>query len=638
MQRKKFNRIFILLILIVIDRILFNKLRVATTALKNQELLKMKFAGYILDYLGEWIYNEHLQTSVDSEQIIEVFGKNGNLSSLYNWEKDEEELQRMLDDLTVVMYATFNKDSKYYKSDICWIIIIQTTKAICGKLVLPPRKCHFPWGHNWYQFSICIPRFLMFAHYMYYTVHNKYEANLENSLTMYVPAYIENPRSSMGWHRNSANSIMMTIPYLGAHIAMNKYPVILNSKDMLYLNELIKMETVHSGEGLYADGGYLFHNNLRAYGYINSVYLDFKLLIKLTNSGNLEKIDYIHKMLEHPEIDLHYGPLFSRTNSSDSKWKGDLGFFSIDSMKIVSVKQKDWMLQFFGQLKHLCFYEADRRHSIYAQYWVFGRQIYYKNTENIIREKWITFYPGVISLNNEIIRIASKTGGTHTFTPKQGDSIIVNSGYSIGMRNAYTIEQFNLSVIEMILITKSGYSVVYEIKKTSSDIDKTIKVSVNFGKFVTHVENHIYSFENNYSILNICSNRTLKRVSQDGDGTHIENLGVLQCEPNAENLVAFSNVHESRNQFGEISIDKFHTVEKLTLEYSDFHLFLIDNSRKEVTVAKSQPRPAEHIDFDSTLLGRKFTKLQPVTATLVNGHIYRDFVNYKRAYTKFNYY
>lgn len=519
---------------------------------------------------------------------------NGDEVQDYAWNTNSEAFLDVILRIQGAMVLTTIKESSYYRNDKIWAMVKHFITTVQDKIPFRPTDHSFPWGENWYQFSISYPRFLVLAAYLHYKVYKRKDKTIQGYLSNYISQYYHKAPpnqkgfGSMGWVRDGPNAIMMCVPYIGGKILMKTLDE-KNDSNVLYTTNYLDLKETLSGEGVYPDGGFVFHTSLRAYGYIYSSYQDFCLLSKYFGKS-IAKFNKMFEVLEHPTIERHWGPMFTRSPSVVSKRKGGrLGFFTMDSIKFVIAKTHNWTLGFNGQSKNLCFYESDGANYSWAQIWIGARVFMYKDSD----EKWyrdlVPYYPGVISFDNKVVEFRSRTSTTTTFLPAYAKTMICVLESVIGIRNEYRIAHsgYFLEVAEMMLITENGYHVHYRIETAADEI---LYVSINLDqKGVDETTNnglgerHIFKRNNSFVYDRNVVKKTIKHPDSGVD------LVSLQAKPRRTNniyQVRFSNLHEKINDAISAPTNNRIETHQNVLSYTDGedYLWLFDRTTKTAAV------------------------------------------------------
>lgn len=407
-----------------------------------------------------------------------------------SWFSDTEVFGSMIKTLHNMLSSTVRKNSRHYRSEVIWKIIDHAIRECSKKLPSEPRTFSFPWGENWYQFSITYPLFLVAVSYIREAEFGRVDLFTSRHLTSYISNYFKPSEKgviSMGYLRDGANAIMMAVPYIGGHLLMNTYSA--SDKSIVYAKKYCRLDPVKEGEGLFADGSYITHTSLRGFGYLTSAIEDFRLVSKFFDFDNtIALINRSLEKTEHPGIPLHFGPWFSRTGGQGSKanyTNGRLGFYVLDHMRGVSVKTDNWIVAFNGQQPALCYYESDQTNYAWAQYWVGARRFMYADTESSIHKKLLPYYSGVMSYNNRLLEIRSPSTTTTTFLPNKASCIICQLPECVAMFNKYYIKyaDFVFDVEELNIITSSGGHFYYRIVPNQQlQAANPMNIGVNFGK------------------------------------------------------------------------------------------------------------------------------------------------------------
>ncbi len=598
-----FGIIGLIFIIAVILFLIFNRKEVVLEELDDID----KYSNYILEYAISIQKLDDLSAQV----VIDNFQFDNTLYIVsddpnYVWNRDAEaflEVILAIQDLAVI---TTNKNSIYYKSEDIWKIVEFFIERVMAVMPIPAPTLTVPWGTNWYQFSISYPRFLVICAYLYRRLFEEPNLYIERVLSNYISNYFKNPDPgkfgvmSLGYLRDGANAIMMAVPYVGGHLLSKDLD--LDDKINTYVRDYVSLNFVKSGEGLFPDYGYVFHLVLRAYGYIYSSIADFELMSKIYGLG-IEKLSNIYKIMEHPTIPLHFSPYFTRSYSCSSNRRGELGFYTIQSTLVCSIKTKDWLLQFNGQRDNLCFYEADKTYENLAQLWTFARVFLYLDSDSSWFKELVPYYPGVVTYNSTLQPFPTTTTTTTVFNPKNSKTILVKGEGYIGMWQSFDMKHDNsnwdVSAEELILVTKLGYHRVLKILPRNMS-DNTLTISINLGteraiksntiglggKVVQFEKNTSYIYSNinttfEENVIHPKTSKLLKRV-------YVEPTLDL-IDENIEGTVAYSNLHSDINEVKVIPTIKKIDLMGATLEkdpkYPDY-LFLHDRARGVVSVGK----------------------------------------------------
>lgn len=302
---------------------------------------------------------------------------------------------------------------------------------------------------------------------------------------------------SMGWTRFVPNAIMMAVPYIGAKLITRKFSR--NDPICLYILDELEYPKISEGEGVYDDGGFVFHTSLRAYGYLYEAFKDVLVVAKFLNVLHTQKLINCFKILEHPHISSTFSPWFTRTNRrifGGFGHYGSYGFHVLDSIRGIVAKTEKFKFIFNAQCNHLCYYEADQTNFKWGQIWLGARIFNYPDSYGFWYQELVSHYPGVISYNNITCEIKtpydpnvdSTTVTTKTIMPTIGESIICSSldMNVIGIRNHYKIisPSYKNEVIELTLVTEDGYHTYISVLPLDTTLNSTdpIIISLNLGK------------------------------------------------------------------------------------------------------------------------------------------------------------
>lgn len=423
----------------------------------------------------------------------------------FAWTTDTEEFGSIINIMDTFVQSTNTPKSIYYKSTRLWDIVREALGIIQKKLKFPPTANRVPFGTNWYQFSISLPRLITAATCLYETQFGRPDDFLEGFMQRYVLSYLPTPVKSMGWVREGPNIVMMSVPYFGAHILLGDFEDTLDITEVKEVLKTANFQLVTSGEGLYPDGGFWFHGKLRAYGYITSAFNDYVLVNKLFDYTSFNQFYKAFEKIEHPTIRRHFGPWFGRALGMTSNNKtGKLGFYRIDSIAGVSCKTARWLLSFNGQHPTLCAYESDQANYLLCQFWIFARMMMYHDAEASLQPALVTRYPGVVSFDNKLVEMRSTTTTTDQFFASDAHTHICQLDGLLGFYTEFSFPELNIKTWELILVDEStdGYYCLQWLKSVRNVSNSQIYKSVNLGSAgVRYNESPgvVYKFPNDYT-------------------------------------------------------------------------------------------------------------------------------------------
>lgn len=535
------------------------------------------------------------------------------------WYADSETFGSFVNTLNALMAATIDPTSRFYKSESIWKMLRHAIREIEAKLPSVPENYKFPWGVNWYQFSVSYPLFLVSTTYMHRRLFRRDDEFMTRHLSSYIANYFKDPPTSkgiisMGWLRNGPNAILMAVPYIGGHLFLNDWNE--HSTGMEYIRSYVTLKFVTTKDGFYPDGSFVFHTELRAFGYITSAYQDFVLVSKflgITNS--LKAVHLALAKSEHPTIPRHFGPWFNRTARQYSSFSrlGKLGFFVYDHMRGISAKTADWIISFNGQQPDICFYESDASNYSWAQYWTMARRFMYKDTPENIYKQLLPYYPGIWSYGRQAIDIKSQTTTTETYLPAEASCIICKMGdEAIGMYNKYIVDMAGnyFDVTELTLVTRIGVHCYYNIKPNISlAASNTLTLGVQVDELSPEGRLAGEGAEFGKRFAKTCSfvypgvlGKTLTDEIDDPMDAN-KKLTVLYIEPRLDSggsECGFSNVH-SESGHNELivppQIDRIETAQ-FTLIFSDVKSVLIlQNKITKTAVVSTDMGPIYRTDL-----------------------------------------
>lgn len=454
--------------------------------------------------------------------------QNSNLVWEYDWGgADSGQFTDMLNTFEPIVISVCQPNSEFYKNDKAWTFIENFIDMVRTKIRTGIKlNQRVPFGNNWYSFSITWPRILCAINFFYHKVYNKYNEYFNTIMKTMVNYLIPTPRKSMGWTRNGSNAVMMLTPYAICHVLIGDWDQVKNTEDVLETLKDVELSLSVSGNGLYHDGSFLFHNTplrnvpggegyLRAYGYLTSAFTEYVFLNRfLDMTGHTNTPIAINKIL-HPTIPLHFPSWFARTGKmthDTSQFAGKLGMHTIDTIKGISVLAPTFALQFNGQSSILSYSEVDIKNSTFPLISIFMRRRLFNNTDPLILPKYVPYYPGIVSHNLTPIVYPVESTDSRMVTTQQYfptrvkcalAKIGLDSGFYpnelsnknikderlsvIGMVNSFYLDKEGIEVFEACLVTAMSMTSYLEL----DDISGRTR-SVGFGKNIEKISEHEY--------------------------------------------------------------------------------------------------------------------------------------------------
>ncbi|XP_072758713.1 uncharacterized protein [Anoplolepis gracilipes] len=309
----------------------------------------------------------------------------------------------------------------------------------------------FPWGNNWYQFSISST--LMLFYYMLIT-----ETKENQKIAIYmILSIIKTPKKSLGMGRDQANSVYMALPWIVAHYHNGDIENASKHPDYMYVVNYIKLQPVKEckKEGLYLDYTYITHTDCLAYGYLSEIENMSLPLLYFDNcilKNFLSKWERCKKILAHPTIP--YGPIGFYTRSDalksfaykDSK----LGIEVIPTCLFIRMYGKDYSFVVRGQNSWIAYYESDQTYCDMAQYWVQYRNVHFTGQEyeptfpdvGFFYEKFFYTKENPRQPVKERCTIPSTTSTTTTFRTSPNRCQLVKAGFVFSYANIGMMRHF----------------------------------------------------------------------------------------------------------------------------------------------------------------------------------------------------
>lgn len=510
-------------------------------------------------------------------------------SDLKEWSSDVTVLANLGARLLKLTKALANQtknssflDKKYLDA------IITSCQALQTKIEAWPYKDNtFPWGANWYQFSVSIPYYFVCIYYLLRNIYNWAPTEIDKVKTAgisWISKLTQSPKKGIGWTRTGPNTILMGMPWTVVQYWNGVLDEIKTQDDVVYMMAQANVNTVVSGEGMRPDGGYIFHTNVRAYGYVASSLKSANILNCLLSNNFGEMYQYLSNLMCHPNIDANLAGLFSREPTVKRFMNaGQFGAFAQFSGGVLTYKQSDWFIQMMGCIKGVAYYEADKAQDRWAPAWIMLREMWTRGS--LIRQydsKTLTCFPGYTRMKSDVSgespAFPTKTSTTTSMIPAQASSacliqddisILLSSwivDVSVEPKCYYTLLN-GYQYSEITWLDKRGRTTLVYFK--AADIEKeTVVHTMELGVVLQTQKNGVIRFTNGkniYAIVGTTSNGELTDIGfRDG---HTEKQMPFYIEPvkdgNGNYLFAYSVWFDNSSE----NIDPIYTSVNLIYNY-----------------------------------------------------------------------
>lgn len=297
-------------------------------------------------------------------------------------------------------------DEKVYEKTKSIINIIYTNL----EKKINHNKLQVPYGSNWYEFSISIP-FIYINHIIVAIKRN--DTDLENMIQKYctqiLKINVKPNKSYFSINRDGPNAAMMGYTYWISKIMteykFSKYEFYNDNVTEKILN-LYYGNYVNQGEGIYSDGTYIFHTNVRAYGYIIMLlvlmwFYDYMVGNTIKTIRRKEHVWSCLRNIIHPTIKRigctlinRNGEYLSTLNIKNAIKLPHLIYMSIGH--IVSYMATDFTIQYMCATKKWAAYETKRQEDRFYYVNVLGRRLLTNNSAEIIVNGEEMYEPGIL--------------------------------------------------------------------------------------------------------------------------------------------------------------------------------------------------------------------------------------------------
>nr|WOZ57612.1 ODV-E66 [Menippe mercenaria nudivirus] len=338
---------------------------------------------WIIDYKYKpGYYNEFI---LPQDYDVETQGR-----KWANWHQDETGIQTICN-LFNKSAGYINKYSKTSKNGRLglklweeWIMAF--LEELEKTEVVNPTFQGFPWGKNWYQFTISAP-----TNMAYYIVNKGNSRAVNRHASKAIQYLIKDPEHSLGYTRDKANSAMMLFPWTLSHMITGTLDKTHPSyKYAVTQYDLRPNKTLKANEdGIHLDYAYLTHNGVYAFGYldsINAIYPDTSQIIADVRNLDLDyHIDQIHSKLWHPTIPLSGSTLFHRRRERKcGLYKGRTKTpkaMVVPTMRYLRLFSEDYQWSVRLGQRTIAYYECDQVVYDMGLYSCFCKQAFYHSDD-----------------------------------------------------------------------------------------------------------------------------------------------------------------------------------------------------------------------------------------------------------------
>lgn len=394
-----------------------------------------------------------------------------------NWDTDSSNLGAISDALKHALQYTYHNpnatNSKLVRliADDFMIRFYEKLKASSITTSTGPK---IPWGTNWYEMSVSATTMLAY----YLLLPNCSLPDLAKEIIFMI---IPNPKKSLGYTRDGANSVYFAGPYLLAHNVDGTVEEAMSISEYKYVKDYISLPIQRSQgvDGFHLDKTFLFHGGLPAYSYLSTLDSDlssyFYKLDRTIKSSPATKWQAVKDIIRHPSITVAVMGATGRVNnlSMASNITSQYGIQVMPMQRFIRYFTKDHQFSMRGQEPWLGFYESDHTNDSNAMYWTQYRNVH------TAKSKTQTQFPdmGFICSKNEtqLIRIPSTTTTTEVFKPADATSyVLAYKRYGI-LYQRYKITQFGAQeVTELVIIDSTKNAITVDVIIKNSENQDTV--------------------------------------------------------------------------------------------------------------------------------------------------------------------
>lgn len=459
------------------------------------------------------------------------------------------------------------------------------------------RANSLPWGTNWYEFTIMYPR--VFVYYIIETI-KLFQASKDlmgwdlDEFLKFAEFFCQliiriNPTTDASVFlptikRYGPNLFQMAYTHMFAAIYLNEFDFdFFNDKlqtiDQFYFIKPVMSSITDNKEGRY-DGTYIdytfvFHRNVRAYGYLlESIDMEW-LFGALLNKNHEDAITFrITKEFIHPNINRLGWSLFNRNgiyilNNQMPAYKRSkdalpfVKYFPIGHLFVGLYR--DYVIQFALPVERLAIHEYDRGNDGFLLPSMFGRRMQTNSTIEQFKPEYARYEPGVLYYEN-FPELPPSIDVKSVFSVNPWSEVIYAKGVDENDIIAMVshIEYDELNILDYIIVTPAGIVRYYIGEK---------RVLNQFPRIDMTIDSHEVGAEDISANMIISPNQIGKvQILLHGN---IEATVVTFDKWSENNVIGFGYVNHLTNS--PIRVDVTHSQEK-SFEYS-LHLKITINGK-----------------------------------------------------------
>jgi hypothetical protein len=367
--------------------------------------------------LEDWIEQDYTISKGNKLIDIEVDSSSPNLlTSCLGWENDTVIFSNLGIALVNIARAQSNigYSDSYLNSKLRDMLLVIVKKIDIKITDWVYKDNTFPWGANWYEFTVSFPYYMCATIFHMLTIYKKYpmEVNyLKDFFIRYENKLVETPVKGLGWTRTGSNTLLQGASWMICKYWDGTLDSYADNEDYKYMIVQSNIVKVTEGEGLRPDYGWIFHIFVRAYGYLSST-INYALIINVIEKNNYKNVsEELSAIMSHPIIKAQNPALFSRTPQVQRFLNsGEYGYSLQYSTNILTIKNENLMMQIYAQDYTLAIYESDKTNEREMQLWTMAREIWlphagirqYNLGDAAGPTANVTYVPGVSSDNNQV--------------------------------------------------------------------------------------------------------------------------------------------------------------------------------------------------------------------------------------------
>lgn len=348
---------------------------------------------------------------------------------------------------------------------------------VYSKLQLLNVKKKFPWGNNWYQFSVDLTSTMA-----YYLLWPETLIRFQKQALAIIDSIIETPIMSLGWKRTGANSVYMSGPWLLSRLLHGDRDIETDPA-YAYVTDVCQLNYCKTpfGKGLHIDGAYISHDTICGWGYLKNMISDITTYLYALDRDLVSPADRwqeIADIVYHPTVNRGPPGIHGRNESfvSPCQETAVSGIRVVPSIRFIRYHTQKYKFNARGVHGKLGYYEADKANYRHPQLWVQSRVPYKQDGPSSMPTYKNAYGLFSVESNDDYVHLPSREETTDIRYPTDKSRSFVAHYDSLGvLYQEYTIPEFgDFHVRELVIVNAQIKSIDCYLLLVNNDKKKDL--------------------------------------------------------------------------------------------------------------------------------------------------------------------